>query len=188
MTTRKKAPTKASAKKKTTRRKPTKFELKRDEILERLANGETLRAICAAEDMPTASAVCQRALNDTEFSTQYARARETGYHIMVEDMLAIADDGSRDWTTRYTEKGEEYEVVNHEHISRSRMRFEARRWLVSKALPKIYGDKIAVEHSGTVEHKHRSAAELEQELASLGVDPSAIILTTETHQGTETVQ
>lgn len=30
------------------------------------------------------------------------------------------------------------------HPSRDRLRFDARRWLLSKALPKIYGDKLEV--------------------------------------------
>jgi hypothetical protein len=33
-------------------------------------------------------------------------------------------------------------VIDHEHVSRARLRVETRRWLLAKALPKIYGDKL----------------------------------------------
>ena len=63
------------------------------------------------------------------FSTQYARAREVGYMKMADDLLDIADDASDDY-------------------QRSRLRVDARKWLLSKALPKIFGDKLQSKVSG----------------------------------------
>ena len=37
---------------------------------------------------------------------------------------------------------------NGEHVQRSKLRYEGRRWLASKALPRIYGDKQVTELSG----------------------------------------
>ncbi len=109
-----------------------------DKICDRLAKGETLRAICRTEGMPAEAAVRQWAIDDREgFHAQYAKAREDGYHAMAEEVLAIADDSERD--TIETESGTK---ANTEWIARSRLRFDARRWLLSKALPKIYGDKL----------------------------------------------
>jgi hypothetical protein len=36
-------------------------------------------------------------------------------------------------------------VPNRENIQRSRLRYEARRWLLSNALPRFYGNRIAPE-------------------------------------------
>ena len=36
------------------------------------------------------------------------------------------------------------------HIARSRLRFEARQWVISKILPKTFGDKLQLKHSGGV--------------------------------------
>ncbi len=37
-------------------------------------------------------------------------------------------------------------VVDHEHIQRSRLRVDARKWIAAKLLPKRYGDKL--QHTG----------------------------------------
>lgn len=76
-----------------------------------------------------------------EFGRKYARAKEMQAERLAFECLAIADDGSSDYTE--TERGE---VFNPEHVQRSRLRFDARRWLAGKLAPKTFGDKI--QHSG----------------------------------------
>ncbi len=110
-----------------------------EHICRRLAAGETLRAICRDDEMPSAPTVRLWVLEDREgFADQYARAREVGYHMMAEEVIELSDDSSRD--TIEGKDGDER--ANSEWIARSRLRFDARRWLLSKALPKIYGDKL----------------------------------------------
>jgi hypothetical protein len=114
-------------------------------ICARLAAGETLRAIAKDEDMPPESTVRGWALEDREgFSAHYAKAREIGYMAMADETLEIADDGSND--TYKTDEGQE--ATNHDVIARSRLRVDTRKWLLSKALPKVFGDKIVQEHTG----------------------------------------
>ncbi len=56
--------------------------------------------------------------------------------------MDIADDVSSDFTT-----GKDGKVtVNHDHIQRSRLRVDARKWIAAKLLPKRYGDKL--QHTG----------------------------------------
>ncbi len=115
------------------------------EICERLAKGESLRSICRDLHMPEASNVVRWAQSDVGgFAQQYAQAREAGYHAMAEEILEIADDASRD--TVSTEQGERADT---EWIARSKLRVDARKWLLSKMLPKVYGDKQQLEHSVT---------------------------------------
>ncbi|MCK1274133.1 terminase [Bradyrhizobium sp. 61] len=95
--------------------------------------------------MPSESTVRGWALDDREgFSAQYARSREIGYMAMADETLEIADDGSND--TYKTDEGQE--ATNHDVIARSRLRVDTRKWLLSKALPKVFGDKIVQEHTG----------------------------------------
>lgn len=117
-----------------------------DEILRRLAAGHTLREICRSEGMPDESTVREWSRLRPEFSPRYAQAREDGYNVMAEEVLSIADDGTNDWMERQRKDGSVETVLNGEHVQRSRLRFDARRWLLSKALPKIYGDRL--EHVG----------------------------------------
>lgn len=113
-------------------------------ICARLEAGESLRAICASDDMPARTTVRGWVIQDIEgFADRYASARDAGLEEMAEDLLEIADDAAQD--VAMTEKGP---VVDHEHIARSRLRVDTRKWLLSKRLPKAYGDKSAVEVSG----------------------------------------
>lgn len=115
-------------------------------ICEGLAEGKSLREVCRADDMPPESTVRRWALEDREgFSAQYARAREIGYHAMADDILEIADDGTNDWMERHGDDDAGW-VANGEHIQRSRLRVDTRKWTLSKVLPKIYGDKV--QHTG----------------------------------------
>lgn len=118
-------------------------------ILQLLAEGQTLREVCRPDDMPSESVVRNWVLDDREgFAAQYSRARAVGYHSMADELVEIADDGSNDWMERKNSDGSTVEVENHEVIGRSRLRVDTRKWLLSKALPKIYGDKIITELTG----------------------------------------
>lgn len=125
-----------------------------DRICALLSEGRTLRDVCRDEGMPNEATVRGWALKDDEqarpgFFTQYARAREIGYYAMADETLEISDDGTNDWMKR-TQGDDTIDVVNNEAIARSRLRVDTRKWLLSKALPKIYGDRVI--HAGDAEN------------------------------------
>ena len=112
-----------------------------DEICARLSQGESLSSICKDEHMPAKSNVVAWALQiDTPFAKQYAHAREIAYQHLADELLDIADDGRND--KQKDENGRT--IIDHDHISRSRLRTDTRKWILSKMLPKVYGDKVAV--------------------------------------------
>lgn len=116
-----------------------------DAICKRLAMGESLIGICRDEGMPAESTVRDWALDvEHPFAAKYARAREFGYMRMADELVDILDDGRNDWMRRNGGDEDAGWVANGENISRSRLRFEGRKWILSKALPKIYGDKVAL--------------------------------------------
>lgn len=88
------------------------------------------------------------------FAAQYARAREIQADTLVEEIIDISDDGTNDWMDRQSssEKGAEVSngwLLNGEHVARSRLRVDSRKWFASKVLPKRYGDKLTTEHGVT---------------------------------------
>ena len=120
-----------------------------DQICRRLAEGESLRSICRDEHMPAASTVLAWAKDtDSLFAEQYARAREVGYHALADEILDIADDGTNDFVERKNKDGSTSVVFDAEQVQRSKLRVDARKWLLSKMLPKQYGDKVAVGGDG----------------------------------------
>jgi Bacteriophage Sf6, terminase small subunit-like len=68
-------------------------------------------------------------------------ARELGFHAMAGQTLAIADDGRSDWIVRRRKDGTAEITIDHEDVSRSRLRVNSRRWLLSKVPPCLYGDR-----------------------------------------------
>jgi len=111
-------------------------------ICEELASGRTLRDVCRDEGMPPESTVRLWALRDESgFSAQYAEARQLGYMCLADELLEIADDGQNDWMMRHGDDAPGW-AINGEHVARSRLRLDTRKWLLSKALPKLFGDKL----------------------------------------------
>lgn len=118
-----------------------------DEICKRMAHGESLRSICRDPKMPPDATVRGWVLDDWNgFAAQYTRARMLQAERWAEEVLEIADDSSRD----VAENDHGDNVTNHENIQRSRLRVDSRKWLLSKVLPKIYGDKLDLVHQGGV--------------------------------------
>ena len=115
-------------------------------LCRRLAEGESLRAICADKAMPAISTVMGWLFdgNHDGFSEQYARAREAQAEVRADEIVDIADDDTNDFTADKDGKL----VVNNEHIQRSRLRVDARKWIAAKLLPKRYGEKLDL--GGTV--------------------------------------
>lgn len=118
------------------------------EIFTRLSLGESLRTICKSEHLPSIQTFCEWVAEDPALAEQYARARERQADYLAEEIIEIADDNSGDRVTLVNDEGEEYERIDHEHIQRSRLRVDARKWYASKLAPKRYGDKIQQEISG----------------------------------------
>ena len=114
------------------------------QICSMLSDGNSIRAICALESMPSAPTIFKHIAESKDFAEQYARAREMQMEAMAEEILQIADDGLND--TYETEEGEQR--TNQDVIQRSRLRVDTRKWLMSKMAPKKYGDKIQAEVSG----------------------------------------
>ena len=111
-----------------------------------LAEGNTLTSICKPSRLPSERTVRTWAADPNHpFSPHYARAREVGYHKMFDQMLDISDDATNDFRKRTNEEGETIEAVDHDHIARSRLRIDTRKWMLAKALPKIYGDKVEID-------------------------------------------
>jgi len=100
-------------------------------ICERIAMGESLVKICQDKKMPGYQTVRGWIARRGEFSDRYARAKEDGAEYEAQRILDIADDPD----------------IDPQH---KRIMVDARKWIASKLKPKIYGDKVDLNHSGDV--------------------------------------
>lgn len=116
-----------------------------------IAQGKSLREICSADGFPDKATVCRWLAVHPAFRDQYAQAREAQAEHMADEILDIADDGTNDWMERKDEDDPDKTIgwrENGEAMQRSRLRVDTRKWLLSKLLPKKYGEKLTQELTG----------------------------------------
>jgi hypothetical protein len=123
-------------------------------LCERIAGGKSLTDACAADGMPGVRTVFDwlaagaKEESKTDFPQMYARACAERTQRIADELIAIADDSSGDVEIRVNSSGEPYEAANSEFAARSRLRVDARKWLLSKLDPHKYGEKVQQEISG----------------------------------------
>lgn len=83
-------------------------------------------------------------MNDVQgFATQYARSREIGYGHLADEILAISDTPTIG--TKTVSKATGLEITEGDMIEHRRLQVDSRKWMLSKMLPKVYGDRQHVE-------------------------------------------
>lgn len=82
-----------------------------------------------------------------ERKEQYARAKNLQLLVLAGEILSISDDKADD-----TLEGEFGKTGNSAAVNRAKLQTDSRKWLLSKLAPKEYGDKVAVEHEGEINH------------------------------------
>jgi len=93
-----------------------------------------------------------------EFRAQYARSRERQAERMAYDVVAIADDGRRDW--KPDPRDPDRMVPDYDHIQRSKLRCDARKWAAAHLAPKVWGDRASLEIGGSSGGPVRQAIEV----------------------------
>jgi hypothetical protein len=99
-----------------------------DMICDRLANGESLRAICDSPDMPHRSTVLGWQKTIEDFSTKCACARVLQGHSAVDEMIDI-------------ERSVETGSIEPDA---ARVMISSKQWRASKQASKAYGDRVVV--------------------------------------------
>lgn len=120
-----------------------------DQILERLADGESLRKICNPDEgFPSRPTFFKWIATNPVFANQYATSREAQADALFDQILDIADETKEDYVKRLGYNGAEPTwEVNGEAIQRSRLRADVRKWMAGKLRPKKYGEKIEVDQT-----------------------------------------
>ena len=120
------------------------------EICRRIADGETLSAICSDDGMPPASTVRQWALDDTQgFAALSARAYTLGFETLAERCLEIANTPLEGVETTTKPNGD-VEEKRGDMLGHRKLQIDTAMRLLGKWSPKRYGEKIQQEHSGEI--------------------------------------
>ena len=106
-------------------------EKQREQVLRALADGDSLREACRQADIKHPTEVLRLRDSDHDFALHYARAREDGYIERADSLLSVARDASIPAADK-------------------RIITDTMKWELSKMLPKMYGDKLDLTHSGSI--------------------------------------
>jgi len=102
-------------------------------LFKRIESGESVRSICKDKSMPGRTTINTwlRTPEMKDFRNQYESSTEIGLAQAFEELDEIAKDESID-------------------VMRARLIIDTRKWSLSKQLPKKYGEKVGIEHSGEI--------------------------------------
>ena len=115
-----------------------------------------LARLCTSyDDLPDKLTVNVWRYKYPEFNAHYAQAKLKQADLLAEEMLDIADDGTNDWMESFGDEGEIGYKLNSEHVQRSRLRIDTRKFLAAKLLPKQYG-----QHAEEDKSANKSVVEL----------------------------
>lgn len=123
------------------------------EILAKISTGVSVRKACEEYGVPEST------FRFNVDQTHYARAREACVEALADEIMDISDDGRNDWMVKHGDDNPGW-ILNGEHVQRSKLRVDTRKWLLSKIAPKKYGDKVAMEHTSPDGSMSPKAAEL----------------------------
>lgn len=117
-------------------------------ILEQLETGSSLYKAC--RDVPNGPSphIFQRWLRDSPSLTNlYAQSRLRGYLMFAEELQEIADNPRQGVSTTTVDgpEGRTCKVVEEDMLGHRQLQIATRKWLLCKMVPKVFGDRMAVE-------------------------------------------
>lgn len=122
------------------RGRPTDYTDKlADEICDVIScSNKGIKKLCEAnENWPHPDTIFLWLKTHKYFSDQYVRAKQLQIEVFIDEILEISDDNTHDYIS--TSDGKK--VIDHEHVQRARLRIDTRKWLASKLVPKVYGER-----------------------------------------------
>lgn len=100
-----------------------------DIICSAIVNGQALTKLCQEDKrLPNWTTIFKWRRSNPDFDHAYAQAREMRAELWADEIIEIADEPAKDMAA----------------VTRARLRVDTRKWLLSKLLPKVYGDKLEV--------------------------------------------
>ena len=115
-----------------------------DTILGRIAEGESLRAVCRDDGMPAKATVLRWLAGNPDLQKTYAVAVDARTDALFDEILEIADDAREDWVAKVSPDGRQGFVFDANSVRRASLRIDARKWTLARMAPKKYGDKLQV--------------------------------------------
>jgi hypothetical protein len=118
-------------------------------ICARIAGGESLRSVCRDPAMPDLTTVFRWMPKRPEFHKQYDEACDARAQAMFDELVEIADTPMQGDVITEFDDGRR-EIKRGDMLGHRRLQVDVRKWALARMSPKRFGDKVGVEHTGTV--------------------------------------
>lgn len=118
------------------------------EILARVDSGwHLVRALEDVEGAPNKLMWYNWLRRDPKLNQQYQEARQRGFMTLADELHEISDTPHiGKTTTQVTDsQGVSIKVVEEDMLSHRSLQVSTRKWLLSKMLPKVFGDRLTVD-------------------------------------------
>ena len=99
-------------------------------ICREVSLGKSLRRVLRAKTMPSMSKVMETLQEDRTFAEHYAGARRSGIGLLIDGIVDLAD------------------TATAENAHAVRLKVDVRKWIASKLVPKVYGDRVGLDLNG----------------------------------------
>lgn len=106
----------------------------RTKIIEGLSEGKSLRAICGKDGLPSWRTVLRWQVEDEDFGSRCARAREAGAEAELEKMRGM----------------ERKVLLGTINPQAANVVLSNMRWRMEKLKPRAFGQKLEIEHGGSI--------------------------------------
>lgn len=117
-----------------------------DKICERIEKGESLYKILSDENMPSSQTFYIWIDTDELKSKKYARATELRSERIFEEILEISDTPVEGIVLETDDNGRTKEKRG-DMLGHRRLQVDSRKWMLSKMMPKKYGEKLDIDHT-----------------------------------------
>jgi hypothetical protein len=119
-----------------------------DGVLSGMKNGMSTTKSCEAAGLPF-STFLDQVDKSSELAERYTHARAVLLERMADEIVHISDTPVMG--TKSVSKATGLEITEGDMTDHRRLQVESRKWLLARLMPKKYGEKQQVEHSGSVD-------------------------------------
>lgn len=156
-------------------------------ICEEIAMGETIDAISKLKGMPQHRTIYSWRDKHPDFAQMFARAREDQARAWADQLVSLIDNAECGYNVRIPLDSKDLERIEkagyvtfrfrRHHIDHAREMVSVRKWVMSKALPKEYGDRQALDVNVSYEDKDDAEliADLRTSAEKAGVTPEQMV-------------
>lgn len=138
----------------------------KETIIEKIANGRSLLSVLNNEKNMPSRPIIYEWLNeennkfDKQFLNNYTRATQDRADVLVDEIINISDNQEKD--VYIDDDGKEQ--INHNVITRDKLRVDSRKWVAGKMKPKKYGDSSLLKIADNVGDKFKINAIFSKDL------------------------